>query len=71
MSCYCNPPPAFAIVAAWNTDKIVRREVAIQQIGRSIPKGQTLPSELEAILVSGALDPDQNVCEASFSGLLA
>ena len=65
------PSPASAIVAAWNTDKIVHREVAIQQIGRSIPKGQTLPSELESILVSGALDPDQNVCETSFSGLLA
>lgn len=66
-----DPSPSSAIVAAWNTDKIVHREVAIQQIGRSIPRGQALPGELEAILVAGALDPDQNVCEASFSGLLA
>ncbi len=66
-----DPFPPSAIVAAWNTGKIVHREVAIQQIGRSLPKGQPLPAELEAILVSGALDPDQNVCEAAFSGLLA
>jgi thiol-disulfide isomerase/thioredoxin len=63
--------PSSAIVAAWNTDKMVHREVAIRQIGRSLPKGQPLPLELEAMLVSGALDPDQNVCEISFSGLLA
>jgi thiol-disulfide isomerase/thioredoxin len=66
-----DPSPVSAMVAAWTTDKIVHREVAIQQIGRSIPKGKPLPDELEAMLLAGALDPDQNVCEASFSGLTA
>jgi peroxiredoxin len=63
--------PGAAIVAAWHTDKVVHREVAVRQIGRTFPKGQPLPSELEAILMTGALDVDQNVCEAAFSGLLA
>ncbi|MCC7375446.1 MAG: redoxin domain-containing protein [Verrucomicrobiales bacterium] len=66
-----HPSPASAIVAAWSTDKIVHRAVAIQQIGRSIPRSQPLAPELEAILLAGTLDPDQNVCEASFSTLNA
>lgn len=63
--------PAAAIVAAWETDKVVHREVAVRQIGRTFSKNQPLPSELESILLAGALDVDQNVCETSFSGLLA
>jgi thiol-disulfide isomerase/thioredoxin len=66
-----DPSPAAAIVAAWNTDRIVHREVAIQQITRRIPRDQPLPPALERILLSGALDPDQNVREAAFSGLRA
>lgn len=65
------PSRTAAIVEAWNTDRIVHREVAVREIGRNLSTTRPLPSELEAILLSGALDPDQNVREASLRALLA
>ena len=50
-----------AIMAAWNTGKIIHREVAVREIGNSFPPGQPLPAELEAIVLAGALDADVNV----------
>ena len=50
-----------AIMAAWNTGKIIHREVAAREIGNSFPPSQPLPAELEAIVLAGALDADVNV----------
>jgi len=64
------PSKTAAIVEAWNTGRIVHREVAIRQIAQSQSKTAPLPTELEAILLAGTLDPDLNVREAAFSGLM-
>ncbi len=58
-----SPDPAAAIVAAWNTDQIVHRQVAIREIGRSLSKSTNLPPALQSIVLAGALDPDNNVRE--------
>ena len=58
-----------AIMAAWNTGKIIHREVAVREIGNSFPPGQPLPTELEIILLAGALDADVNVRETALSSL--
>ncbi|MEW6160610.1 MAG: hypothetical protein AB1813_24535, partial [Verrucomicrobiota bacterium] len=39
-----------AILAAWNSGKIVHRQVAARQISRVVIPGQSLPSELQRIL---------------------
>jgi len=59
------PDRAAAILAAWNTGKIIHRETAIRAIGRAVSTDQSLPSELESIVLSGALDVDMNVREAA------
>jgi thiol-disulfide isomerase/thioredoxin len=64
-----SPDRTAAILAAWNSGKIVHRQVAIRQVPRVVPSSQPLPAELEAILLSGALDPDMNVREAALGGL--
>jgi len=58
-----------AILAAWNTGKIVHRQAAIRVLAGRSPKGPPLPAELEAILLAGALDPDLNVREAALGSL--
>ena len=57
--------PRTALLAAWNSGKIVHREVAIGAIRRVFPKDQPLPSEFEFIVLGGALDPDMNVRETA------
>src|SRR5258706_15971007 len=60
-----SPDRAAAILAAWNTGKIIHRETAIRAISRAVSTDQPLPSELESIVLSGALDVDMNVREAA------
>ncbi|MFW9948977.1 MAG: hypothetical protein ACFFKA_02480 [Candidatus Thorarchaeota archaeon] len=62
-----SPDPSEAILAAWGTGKIVHREVAIRLASSVFTR--PLSSELEDILLTGALDPDMNVREAGLAGL--
>ncbi len=64
-----SPDRPAAILAAWNTGRIVHREAAIREISRSFPVGQFLPSELESIVLTGALDVDMNVRETALGML--
>lgn len=54
-----------ALLAAWNSGKIVHREVAIRSLPRVFPATQPLPPEFDALLLSAALDPDVNVRESA------
>jgi thiol-disulfide isomerase/thioredoxin len=60
-----SPDHAAAILAAWNTGKIVHREVAINEIGSLFPPREPLPRDLQTILLTGALDVDMNVRETA------
>jgi thiol-disulfide isomerase/thioredoxin len=57
--------PRAALLTAWNSGKIVHREVAIGSLRRIIPNDQPLPPEFESMLLAGALDPDMNVRETA------
>ncbi len=61
--------PRVALLAAWNSGKIVHREVAIRSLSQIIPKSQPLSSEFESILLAAALDPDMNVRESALGTL--
>ncbi len=63
--------PRAALLAAWNSGKIVHREVAIRSFSRVIPADEPLPPEFESLLLSAALDPDMNVREAALGILQA
>ena len=54
-----------AILAAWNSGKIVHREAAMREISRAFPLGRPLSAELESIVLTGSLDPDMNVRETA------
>src|SRR5437763_1325029 len=57
--------PVAAVVTAWNSGKIVHREVAVREIGRVSRPGRPLPAGLESIVLAGALDADMNVRESA------
>ncbi len=57
--------PRAALLAAWNSGKIVHREVAIGALRRVLPGDQPLPPEFDSLLLSAALDPDMNVRESA------
>jgi len=59
--------PRAALLAAWNSGKIVQREVAIRSLAKVIPAPQSLPPESSSMLLSAALDPDLNVRELAFA----
>src|SRR5437899_3269466 len=54
-----------ALLTAWNSGKIVHREVAIGSLRRVFTNDQPLPSEFESIVLAGAFDPDMNVRETA------
>jgi thiol-disulfide isomerase/thioredoxin len=57
------------ILAAWNTGKIIQREVAAKEIADpDLIKGK-LPDKLEAIALRGCLDVDLNVREECLAAL--
>jgi len=60
-----SPDRPAAIIAAWNTGKIVHRQVAVREISRAFPADQSFPADLESIVLSGALDVDMNVRETA------
>ena len=61
--------PRVALLAAWNSGKIVHREVAVRSLARIIPLEQPLSAQLDSLLVSAALDPDLDVRESALSML--
>jgi thiol-disulfide isomerase/thioredoxin len=61
-----SPDPSTAIVAAWNTRKIVHRQAAMRQISHLFSLGKPLPAEVESIVLDGALDADMDVREIAF-----
>ncbi len=54
-----------ALLRAWNSGKIVQREVAIDSLPRLFPRGQPLPQDIESTLLAATLDPDVNVRETA------
>src|SRR5689334_22677640 len=60
-----SPDRPAAILAAWNTGKIVHREVAVREISRGFPAHKSMPAELQSILLAGALDIDMDVRETA------
>ncbi|HLH54756.1 MAG TPA: redoxin domain-containing protein [Verrucomicrobiae bacterium] len=57
--------PDAALLAAWNSGKIVHREAAIDSIRQLVPINKPLPAQLESLVLAGALDPDMNVRETA------
>jgi thiol-disulfide isomerase/thioredoxin len=58
--------PHAALLSAWNSGKIIHREVAIRELTRVFPGNQPLPPDVNSLLLSAALDPDVNVRETAF-----
>jgi thiol-disulfide isomerase/thioredoxin len=56
-----------ALLAAWNSGKIVHREVAIQSFAQVFPPEEPLPPEFDSLILSAALDPDMNVRELALT----
>lgn len=54
-----------ALLAAWNTGKIVHREAAMNEVSRVIPIAKPLPAEIETMVLTGSLDPDLDVREVA------
>lgn len=58
--------PQASLLLAWNSGKIIQREVAISELRNVFPDGQPLPPKFESLLLSAALDPDVDVRETAF-----
>lgn len=61
--------PRAELIAAWNTEKIVPRELAIRAVSTIAPVDRPCPPALESVLATGALDPDENVRETALAEL--
>jgi thiol-disulfide isomerase/thioredoxin len=57
--------PRAALLTAWNSGKIVHREVAISSLRAVFPNDKPLSPEFESLLLASALDPDMNVREVA------
>lgn len=57
--------PRAALLTAWNSGKIVHREVAISSLRRVFRNDEPLLPEFESILLAATLDPDMNVREVA------
>src|ERR1035437_9197526 len=55
--------PRAAFLTAWQSGKIIHREVAIDSLRRLFSNDQPLPPDIESTLLAAALDPDMNVRE--------
>jgi hypothetical protein len=63
--------PRLALLAAWNSGKIMHRETAIREVAMLFSEKQPLPADIEDVLQAGTLDPDMNVRETALSALQA
>ena len=70
MICQAADPRA-ALLMAWNSGKIVHREVAIHEFQLVFPDNLPLPPKFQSLLVSAAQDPDVNVRELALGVLKA
>lgn len=61
--------PRAALLSAWHSGKIVHRQVAVREVSHLIQTSDELPTELETLLLSAALDPDMNVREIALGTL--
>jgi len=61
--------PRSALLRAWNSKKIIQREVAVDEIRRLFARNQPLPWELRSALLAAALDPDGDVRETALGVL--
>lgn len=57
--------PQAALLATWNSAKILQREVALRVFSQVIPDEKPLPPAFDDLLQSAALDPDANVRETA------
>jgi hypothetical protein len=57
MIAHASDPPA-ALLKAWDSGKIIHREVAIDSLPRLFSNDQPLPPDLESTLLAATLDPD-------------
>jgi len=57
--------PRAAFLTAWQSGKIIHREVAIDSLRRLFSNDQPLPPDIESTLLAAALDPDMNVRETA------
>lgn len=63
--------PAETLLAAWNSGKIVHREVAMASVAKVLPPATPLPQPIEAMVLDGTADADSKVREAAFGILRA
>ena len=63
--------PRAALLQAWNSGKIVHREVAIDELRQVFPGNTPLPPEFQTMLHSAAVDPDMDVREIGLGALQA
>ena len=65
------PDPQAALLAAWNSGRIVHRQAAMREL-RDVIQDTPQPSiELESLMLSAALDPDMSVRESALAALAA
>ncbi len=57
------------ILATWNRGNIVHRQVAIRQVWQAAPLTQPWPDELEAMVLTAALDADLSVRQTALACL--
>jgi thiol-disulfide isomerase/thioredoxin len=60
-----------ALLAAWNSGKIVHRQVAVRELRRLLEATPASSATMEPLLLSAALDPDVSVREAALGTLAA
>lgn len=65
-----SPDVQSAILNCWNTGRIVHRQVAIAQWGRTLESKEDLVPEVESALLAATVDPDMNVREKALSILM-
>lgn len=63
------PHPPAAVLAAWQSGKIVHRQAAVRLVRRVVPPPAPLPAELEDLMLAAALDPDLAVRETALRDL--
>jgi len=63
------PHPPAAVLAAWQSGKIVHRQAAVRLVRRVVPPPALLPAGLEDVMLAAALDPDLAVRETALRDL--
>ncbi|HTX20406.1 MAG TPA: HEAT repeat domain-containing protein [Candidatus Aquilonibacter sp.] len=64
-----SPNVPAAILAFWNTGRIIHREISIQAMRNIVSSSHHIPSELKPLVEAAAIDPDFDVREEALSVL--